>query len=121
MLACRRMERLLPDVERSRRAAGWVIFLFGLVQAGALTWAMLAFRQAQPATLVFVALALGLLAWGLRLALRREVVIEVDRERIASIVEVRLASSIGFGTPFGNVPSGAWFSFTNSNGRCGSS
>ena len=33
----------------------------------------------------------------------------------------RFSSIIGFGTPFGNVPSGSWKTFTNSNGRCGSS
>ncbi len=33
----------------------------------------------------------------------------------------RFSSSIGFGTPFGKVPSGSWWILMNWNGRCGSS
>ena len=75
------MDRFLPDVERRRRAAGWILSLFGLIQAALLTWALLTFGRASLATLALLALALGLLAWGLRLALRREVAIEVDVDR----------------------------------------
>jgi hypothetical protein len=75
------VQRFLPDVERTRRGAGWVFMAIGLGLVAPLCWsAMLAGRFSGTA-LVLCAPPVALMAWGLHLALRRKEVVEVDLDK----------------------------------------
>lgn len=74
-------QRFLPDVDRTRRAAGWVFLAIGLALILTVAWAAMGARRINGTTLVFLGGPLALTAWGLHLALRRQVVVEVDLDR----------------------------------------
>ena len=72
------IQRFLPDVDRTRWRAGWLFLIVGGLGAGALLWAAASAGRVTIAMLVLLALAAGLAAWGRRLALKPDVVLEVD-------------------------------------------
>ncbi len=72
------VQRFLPDVERTRRGAGWGLMVIGACALAALAWAAIGAGRATITTLVLLALAATLAAWGIHLAFRRKVVVEVD-------------------------------------------
>ena len=75
------VQRFLPDVARTRRAAGLIFIVIGILPVAWFSWSAVATGRFNVTTLVFIALPAALAAWGLRLALRHEVVIEVDLDQ----------------------------------------
>lgn len=73
--------RFLPDAERTRRAAGLVFLAIGLALITVVGWAAMGARHINGTTLVFLGVPLALIAWGLHLALRQRVVLEVDLDQ----------------------------------------
>jgi hypothetical protein len=75
------VQRFLPDVDRTRRAAG-IIFLavFGLL-ASLVCWAAIVFGRVTVTTIVFVVIPAALAALGARFAFVRDVVIDVDPDQ----------------------------------------
>ena len=72
------IQRFLPDVDRTRWRAGWLFLIVGGLAAAALVWRAAATGRVTVAAFVLLALAAGLVAWGWRLALKPDVVLEVD-------------------------------------------
>ena len=72
------VQRFLPDVERTRRAAGFIFIAVGVLIVACLSWFVMAAGRINVTTIVFMALAAALAVWGVRLAFRHAVVIEVD-------------------------------------------
>ena len=72
------VQRFLPDVERTRRAAGLVGLAVGALGDTWLVWRVAATGRVTVTTVVFFALTTALAAWGVLLAFRPAVVLEVD-------------------------------------------
>lgn len=72
------IQRFLPDVDRTRWRAGWLFLIVGGLGAAALVARGAATGRITVASFVLLALAGGLVAWGRRLALKPDVVLEVD-------------------------------------------
>jgi hypothetical protein len=91
------VQRFLPEVARTRRAAGWVFIVIGVFFAAWLSWSAITAGRVNGTTLVFIALPALLAVWGLRLAFRHEVVVEVDLDQ-------RTYAVIRDGKPGGSGP-----------------
>ena len=92
------VQRFLPDVERTRRAAGRVFIAIALSLIAGLGWLVIGGSgRVTGTTLVFLALPVAVFAWGLHLALRRQVVVEVDPDN-------RTFTVIRNGSPSGSGP-----------------
>jgi hypothetical protein len=90
------VQRFLPDVARTRRAAGWSFIAVGVLTVVGLSLSAFTTGRFNGATLVFLALPAALAAWGLRLALRHEVVVEVDLNKRTYAV-IREGQPAGYG------------------------
>ena len=75
------MQRFLPDVERTRRGAGWVFVGIALALFAGLGWLVVRAGHFGGTAVVLLLFPAALLALGLYLALRRKEVLEVDLER----------------------------------------
>lgn len=64
------VQRLLPDVERTRRAAGFICLAVGALGDAGLVWRVAATGRVTVTTVVFFALTTALAAWGVLLAFR---------------------------------------------------
>jgi hypothetical protein len=71
-------QRFLPDVDRTRWRVGWLFLVVGGLGAAALVWRAAAAGRVTVTSVVLLAMAGGLVAWGRRLALQPDVVLEVD-------------------------------------------
>jgi hypothetical protein len=71
------MERFYPDVDRTRFRAGWAFIILGGLGVAAMLWRLLAVGF-NVTRLVLMAMAAGLAVWGRRLALKPDIVLEVD-------------------------------------------
>ena len=80
------VQRFFPDVQRTRRAAGLLFIALGVLPVAWFSWSAIARGRFNVTTLVFIALPAALAAWGLRLALRHEVVVEVDLDQRTYLV-----------------------------------
>jgi hypothetical protein len=72
------VQRLVPEAERRRRLWGGRCIGVALVLGAGLGWAVVLWGGINAAGLVLVAFLVGLIAWGLHLALRPRVVVEVE-------------------------------------------
>jgi hypothetical protein len=72
------VQRFLPDVDRTRWRAGWLFLIVGGLGAAALVGRAAMTGRASVTSFVLLALAAGLVAWGRRLALKPDVVLELD-------------------------------------------
>lgn len=72
------VQRFLPDVERTRRGAGWVFVAIALALLSGVGWLLARAGRVNGTGMVFLAVPLGLLALGLYLALRRKEVLAID-------------------------------------------
>jgi hypothetical protein len=75
------MERFRPDVERTRWRAGWLFLGLGGLAVAALLWRVATAGRVTVTSLVVLALAAGLVVWGMRLAFASEAVFEVDVDK----------------------------------------
>lgn len=86
-------QRFLPDVDRTRRAAGVIFLSVGGLIAVLVGWAATVFGRVTATTIVFIAVPAALAALGARLAFRREVVIDVDPDQRTVVEYVVNASA----------------------------
>jgi hypothetical protein len=75
------MQRFLPDVERTRRGAGWVFTGMALALIAGVGWLVVGAGRVNGTGMVMLAVPLALLALGLHLALRRKEVLEIDADQ----------------------------------------
>jgi hypothetical protein len=71
------MQRFYPDIDRTRFRAGWLFMVLGGLGVAALFWRIGA-AGFNGTRLVLLAMAGGLAVWGRRLALKPDMVLEVD-------------------------------------------
>ena len=72
------VQRFLPDVERTRRGAGWVFIGIALALLAGVGWLVVRAGRVNGTGMVLLAAPLALLALGLYLALRRKEVLDID-------------------------------------------
>jgi len=75
------VQRFLPDVERTRRAAGWIFLAIGSIVVLLVCWGAIVFARVTVTTVVFVVVPAAFAALGARFAFKRDVVIDVDVEQ----------------------------------------
>lgn len=90
------VQRFLPDVERTRRAAGFVCLAIGALGDAGLVWGVAATGRVTVTTVVFFVFATALAAGGVHLAFRPAVVLEVDPDARTYVV-VRSGKRSGSG------------------------
>jgi hypothetical protein len=75
------MQRFLPDVERTRRAAGWIFLAIALALLVGMGWWELSMGRLSGTAFVLSLFPLVLAGLGLRLALRPQEFFEIDLEK----------------------------------------
>jgi hypothetical protein len=90
------VQRFLPEVERARRGAGWVLVAIALALLAGVGWLLVGAGRVNGTGMVFLALPLALLALGLYLALRRKEVLDIDLdERKYAVIRNGVQSASG--------------------------
>jgi hypothetical protein len=87
------IQRFLPDDERIRRGAGWILLVFAAACLAFDAWAV---RRVNITSIIMVGVPLALLAIGFRLAFRRRELFEIDLESRTYRL-VRNGSDVGSG------------------------